>query len=393
MRNWRRWVRFGVAAGPGAASVRLRLTVLYAGLFVLSGSALLAITYLLVRAASTTTAVHAMMTSGGPRPVGPVEQHSLDLHRQLVASIIALGVMTLISTALGWLVAGRVLAPIRTMTLAAQRISEDNLAERLDVHGPDDELKLLGDTIDQLIAGLEAAFESQRRFVANAAHELRTPLATMRASLDVAAAKPEPVPPHITALERRLRDELARLEALLEGLLALARAEHGQLSDRSTVSLGEIATAAVESNANAIHDRRLELIEDESPDALVIGSRALLERMVQNVIDNAIVHNEPGGRLQIRTAIEDQLAKLVVENSGPALSQHDLAQLTQPFRRSGADRTATANGSGLGLSIVSSIVQAHGGELALSARDQGGLRLHIQLPAATTAAPDSDGRA
>ena len=132
------------------------------------------------------------------------------------------------------------------------------------MHGPDDEIKLLGDTIDQLIARLEAAFASQRRFVANAAHELRTPLATMRASLDVAAAKPEPVPPHITALERRLRDELARLEALLEGLLALARAEHGQLSDRSTVSLGEIATAAVESNANAIHDRRLEVIEDES---------------------------------------------------------------------------------------------------------------------------------
>ena len=125
----------------------------------------------------------------------------------------------------------------------------------------------------------------------------------------------------------------------------------------------------------------------------MIGSRALLERMVQNVIDNAIVHNEPGGRLQIRTAIEDQLAKLVVENSGPALSEDDLAQLTQPFRRSGADRTATVNGSGLGLSIVSSIVQAHGGELALSARDQGGLLLHIQLPAAATAAPDSDGRA
>ena len=278
------------------------------------------------------------------------------------------------------------------MTLAARRISEDNLAERLDVRGPDDELKLLGDTIDQLIARLQAAFESQRRFVANAAHELKTPLATMRASLDVAAAKPEPVPPHITALEQRLRDELARLEALLEGLLALARAEHGQLSDQSTVSLGEIATAAVRSNADAIDDRRLEVVEDESADVLVIGSRALLERMVQNVIDNAIVHNMTGGRLQIRTAIEDHLAKLIVENSGPALSEDDLAQLTQPFRRSGADRTATANGSGLGLSIVSSIVQAHGGELALTACEQGGLRLQIQLPLAR-AAPVSDGRA
>lgn len=394
MRNWRRWVRLGVAARPGTASVRLRLTVLYASLFLLSGSALLAITYLLVRTASTTTGVHATMTAGGPRPVGPVEQHSLDLHKQLVASVLALGAMTIISAALGWLVAGRVLTPIRTMTLAARRISEDNLAERLDVHGPDDELKLLGDTIDQLIARLESAFESQRRFVANAAHELRTPLATMRASLDVAAAKPEPTSAHINVLQRRLRDELARLEALLEGLLALARAEHGQLADRSTVSLGEIATAAVNSNADAIHDRRIEVVEVESADALVIGSRTLLERMVHNVIDNAIVHNAPGGWLQIQTANVDHLAELVVENSGPALSEDDIAQLVQPFRRAGADRAASDNGSGLGLSIVSSIAQAHGGELALQARDQGGLRLQIQLPAATstTAAPDSEGR-
>ncbi len=392
MRTWRRWVRLGVAARPGNASVRLRLTVLYASLFLLSGSALLAITYLLVRAASTTTAVHAVLTGGGPRPVGPVEQRSLDLHHQLVASAVALGVMTLISAALGWLVAGRVLAPIRTMTLAARRISEDNLDERLDVHGPDDELKLLGDTIDQLIARLQAAFESQRRFVANAAHELRTPLTTMRASLDVAAAKPDPIPPHIIALEQRLRAELARLEALLEGLLALAHAEHGRLSDRSTVSLSEIATAAVDSNADAIADRRLEIVEAERADALVIGSRALLERMVQNVIDNAIVHNAPGGWLRIRTVKDDVLVKLVVENSGPALTEDDLVQLTQPFRRAGTDRTATADGTGLGLSIVSSIVQAHGGELALRARDQGGLRLQIQLPAAT-AEPNSEGRA
>jgi signal transduction histidine kinase len=392
MRNLRRWVRLNVAARPATASVRLRLTVLYAGLFLLSGSALLAITYVLVRAASTTTAVHGMMTASGPRPVGPVEQHALDLHRELMASVVALGVMTVISAAFGWVVAGRVLAPIRTMTLAARRISEDNLAERLDVRGPDDELKLLGDTIDQLIARLQAAFESQRRFVANAAHELRTPLATMRASLDVAAAKPEPAPPHIVALERRLRTELARLEALLEGLLALARADHGQLSDRATVSLGELTTAAVNRSADAIADRRLEVVEGQSAGALVIGSRALLERMVQNVVDNAIVHNAPGGWLQIRTAIDDELARLEVENSGPALSEDDLTRLTQPFGRAGADRPANADGSGLGLSIVSSIVQAHGGELALRARDEGGLRLQIELPAAT-AAPDVEGQA
>jgi signal transduction histidine kinase len=392
MGDWRRWVRVGVAVRPGTASVRLRLTVLYAGLFLVSGSALLAITYLLVRDASTTTSVNGEMTAKGPRPVGPVEQHSLDLHHQLVASVVALGAMTVVSSVLGWLVAGRALAPIRTMTMAARRISEDNLAERLDVHGPDDELKLLGDTIDRLIARLQAAFESQRRFVANAAHELRTPLATMRASLDVAAAKPDPAPPHIITLEQRLRAELDRLEALLDGLLALARAEHGQVSDRSSVSLGELATAAVESKADALADRRLQVVEDESADARVIGSRALLERMVQNVIDNAIVHNAPGGWLEIRTTVEHQVARLVVENSGPALREDDLVALTQPFRRAGAERTGTADGSGLGLSIVSSIVRAHGGELAIHARGQGGLRLQIELPAAAPV-PDTRSRA
>jgi signal transduction histidine kinase len=392
MPNWRAWVRIAIAVRPGTASVRLRLTVLYAGLFLISGSALLAITYVLVRNASTTTSVFALMTARGPRPAGPATQHSLDLHHQLMASLIALGIMTLISSALGWLVAGRVLSPIRTMTLAARRISEDNLAERLDVRGADDELKQLGDTIDQLIARLQTALQSQRGFVANAAHELRTPLATMRASLDVAVAKAVPTPSHVTALDHRLRTELARIEALLEGLLALARAEHRQLPDHSNVSLGEIATAAVNSEANAIADRGLEIVDDERADAWVIGSRTLLERMIQNVIDNAIVHNTTGGWLQIHTATEDQLATLVVENSGPALTEHDLEQLTQPFRRAGSDRTATGNGSGLGLSIVSSIVQAHGGELALHARRQGGLCLRIQLPAATTA-PDSRGRA
>ena len=210
MRNWRAWVRPAIAVRPGTTSVRLRLTVLYAGLFLISGSALLAITYVLLRNASTTTSVFAVMTARGPRSAGSATQHSLDLHHQLVASLVALGTMTLISSALGWLVAGRVLSPIRTMTLAARRISEDNLAERLDVRGADDELKRLGDTIDQLIARLQTALESQRRFVANAAHELRTPLATMRASLDVAAAKAVPTPSHVTALERRLRTELAR---------------------------------------------------------------------------------------------------------------------------------------------------------------------------------------
>jgi signal transduction histidine kinase len=209
----------------------------------------------------------------------------------------------------------------------------------------------------------------------------------MRASLDVAAAKPEPAPPHIAALDQRLRTELTRLEALLDGLLALARAEHGQLSDRTTVSLDEIAAAAVDRNADAIAEQRLEVVADVRAGAVVIGSHVLLERMVENVIDNAIAHNTPSGWIRIRTATHDHVATLAVENSGPELSEADIVKLAQPFRRAGADRTATANGSGLGLSIVSAIVGAHAGELALRARDHGGLSLEIQLPA-TKAAPD-----
>jgi signal transduction histidine kinase len=365
---------------PG--SVRVRLTALYSSLFFVCGAGLLAITYLLVNRA---TAIHAVATRSPGAPAGPgavVHTHLVDLHQLLVQSGVALGIMTVVSVALGSLVAGRVLRPLRTMTAATRRISEENLHQRLALAGPRDELTELADTIDGLLERLEAAFEAQGRFVANASHELRTPLATMRASLDVAMAKPVPVPVHIRTLEDRLRQEFDRIERLLQALLSLARSQHGREAEELTVALDQIAAAAVSRRAPEISAMGLDVEMKTSAGVWVSGSEMLLSQMVENVIDNAICHNEPGGWVRVMPMADGPVASLVVENGGGLLAQNDVDQLAQPFRRLGAPRTRSATGSGLGLSIVASIARAHGGMLDLHARGDGGLQVVIELPAA-----------
>jgi signal transduction histidine kinase len=301
----------------------------------------------------------------------------------LIASVIALAIMTVISVVLGWLVAGRALRPVRQMTSAAQRISEDSLDERLAVRGPKDELKQLGDTIDGLLERLEIAFSAQRRFVANASHELRTPLATMRASLDVALGKPEPAPPQTVALAGRLKAELDRIDRLLEAFLVLARAQHRSLPGRAVLPLDYIVGSALADQATAISAMDLTVQHTSGPGgAWVGGSQALLSRMVENLVDNAVCHNTAGGWITITTGAADGRARLVVENGGNDLDQQQVAELTQPFRRLEADRIGTDQGSGLGLSIVAAIAEAHGGTLELQARPGGGLRVCVELPAA-----------
>jgi signal transduction histidine kinase len=379
-------------------SVRFRLTGLFGALFVASGALLLVI-------AGGVTASKTQVTSAAaaPPPSGTAlsqanaeirmlqAQVAADSHSQsgiphqlILASFIALGVMTVLSVLLGWLMAGRALRPVREMTAAAQRISADNLSERLDVPGPQDELKELGDTIDGLLERLEAAFNAQRRFVANASHELRTPLTTMRAALDVAMAKPEPAPPQTVALARRLRTELDRTDRLLEAFLVLARAQHRDLPGHAVLPLDYIANAALAGQAGAIAARRLTVQDSSEPGgAWVSGSQALLSRMVQNLIENAISHNEEGGWIHVSSSSDGRTATLVVENGGQLLDQRQAADLAQPFRRFGADRTGSDQGSGLGLSIVAAIAQAHGGLLDLRARADGGLRVTVELPVAT----------
>jgi signal transduction histidine kinase len=398
----RRWL----ALPAPRRTVRLRLTALYGVLFFVSGAVLLAI----AGGFAVNSSSHAVSAStsnpGLPTALANAQARIQQLQQQLansqsgndqlrafsrnlvIASVIALGLMTVASVLMGWFVAGRALRPVREMTAAAQRISAHNLDERLAVTGPADELKELGDTIDALLERLESAFKAQRRFVANASHELRTPLTTMRASLDVAVAKPEPAPPQTVALAARLRRELDRIDSLLEAFLVLARAQHRDLPGQAVLPLEYIVGAALADQKAAISAMKL-TVQDASGLAglWVTGSQALLSRMVENVIDNAVCHNSEGGWVAIMTEGSADRARLIVENGGDILDQRQVSELMQPFRRIGADRIGSDKGSGLGLSIVAAIAEAHEGTLDLQARPGGGMRVSIDLPSTAAAVP------
>jgi signal transduction histidine kinase len=370
-------------------TIRVRLAMLLFVVIIGSGAALLALTDQVwqSRSSSTTSSGAVRAPAGSPaRPVISITQHSSDRHQLLVAAGIALAIMAGLSLVLGWLLAGRFLRPLRTITTNTREISATNLHQRLHLTGPDDELKELADTFDQLLDRLERSFAFERQFVANASHELRTPLAGMRTSLDVAMAKPGSLPPHILTLADRLRRELDQVDRLLESFLTLAHSQHGPLADQSTVSLADLARLAIGRHADAISTLGVSVEHHECPDAWVAGSEILLSRMIENVIDNSIRHNQPGGWVSIATAAESQFARLVVENGGPILDPDEVKELTQPFRRIGAERTGQDKGAGLGLAIVASIAEVHDGTLDLEAVSDGGLRVAIRLPLAVRTA-------
>lgn len=373
-------------------TVRLRLTLLYSSLFLALGAGMLALTYVLT--ARRITAPASVPSELNPQPTPPPlsrasttdsfaqllhAQVTADLHQFLIQSGIAFSIVAVVTIVLGWVVAGRVLRPLQTMTATTRQISEENLHERLALPGPPDELKALGDTIDGLLARLEAAFDGQRRFVANAAHELRTPLTMMRTSLDVAVGKPGPVPPEVTVLASKLREGLDQADRLVESFLALARAQQGTLTDRTSVSLPQLVSATLAARREAIVGRGLQ-VRQRLRGAGVIGSQTLLARLVENLIDNAIRYNTPGGFISVTTSDDGAAAHLVVESDGLLLDERKVQELGQPFRRLGADRTAVDGSIGLGLSIVAAIASAHGGSLGLHARPEGGLRIVITLP-------------
>ncbi len=341
----------------------MRLTTVYGGLFVLMSAGLLAI-------------FNGMFATQVSTEYPPAQASYASL---LKISVIALGTITLVSLTLAWLIAGRALRPLRAMTETTRRISAESLHERLAMAGPRDELTGLAGTINDLLERLEGSFAAQRRFAANAAHELRTPLATIRASLDVAVAKPAPVP--VAAVAGRLYEQLDQVERLLDGLLMLARVQHGDLPGTTLLSLDAIVAASLAARADAIAARNLTVSHASDPaGARVAGSAELIRRMVDNVLDNAIIHNDVGGWIQVSTASHEAVACLVVDNGGGLLDPRLARELTQPFRRLGADRTRSDRGSGLGLSIVASIAAAHHGTLELLARPEGGLRVRIGLP-------------
>jgi signal transduction histidine kinase len=385
-------------------TIRLRLTLLYGTLFLCCGIGLLAITYLLADHAITGNFTYTYRGPNGigtiscrpaPRPgSGPagrsalvrcqvlaVQAHATLMHHLLVYSGIALAIMALAAAALGWLLAGRVLRPLRSITTATQAITAHNLHERLALPGPDDELKALADTVDDLLGRLEGAFEAQKLFIANASHELRTPLTMMRTALDVAAGKPGPPALQTARLAARIRAGLDKADRLVDSFLVLARAQRGPVPRCATVSLGQAAETALTEHGQAIAGMRLS-VEHALSSAPVRGTALLLARMTDNLIDNAIRHNQPGGWIRVATSSDGAQARLVVENGGPVLDEGDVRELAQPFRRLGGDRTSTGNGTGLGLSIVAAIAAAHNGTLQLHARADGGLRAAVALPAA-----------
>ena len=410
-------------------TVRWRLTLLYGGMFLVCGAVLLAVTYVLVshqitggwgienppspalphrivdappsesgtsrlppptlKMPTVPSAVLRVMESSAGQEflrLAETQQQVTELHQLEIESAIALGIMAILSGLLGWVVAGRVLSPLRTITATAQEISDTNLHRRLDLPGPRDELRTLADTIDGLLARLEAAFESQRRFVANASHELRTPLTTMRTALDVASAKPILSSAQVRALDASLRADLDQADRLLESFLMLARAQREELGDETSASLTQAVNDALASRSDAIGAKQIKLHRTLAP-AYVKGSETLLARMVDNLIDNAVRHNLPGGPINVTCEADQETARLVIESGGPVLDGAAVAELAEPFKRSGAERTGSQNGHGLGLSIVAAIAAAHGGELRLYRREQGGLGAEISLPLACDAQP------
>ncbi len=370
-------------------TVGLRFTILYAGVFLVSGIGLLSLTFLLAGGVRRSVPVTPHPSAAGDldeldQRVRHLQEQLAEVNAQhsrqlLVGSLLALTVMAVVSVLAGRVLARRVLRPLRVITAATRRITADDLHRRLDVNGPADEVKDLADTIDGLLGRLEASFAAQRRFVANASHELRTPLATMRASLDVAVAKPGAARQTLV-LGDRLRTQLDRVDRLLDGFLVLARAQHGALTGAADVDLGRLAARATTDRTTGITAKRLTVTEDLRAGMVTRGDTALLARMVENVVDNAVTHNEDDGWIRLETSREDAEVRLVVETGGRVLDQRDADRLAQPFERLGADRTGSENGSGLGLSIVAAIAAAHGGRLELLALPRGGLRVSISLP-------------
>ena len=284
-----------------------------------------------------------------------------------------------VSVLLGWLVAGRVLRPLQVMTTTTRKISERNLHERLALPGPDDELKDLADTIDGLLARLEAAFDSQRRFVANASHELRTPLMLSQTLLQVALASPNITLDSLRAACREAVDAGKDEAQLIDALLTLARSQRG-LDHREPVDLTAVVHDALDAHQQSAAARALH-IDATIDDVTVSGDARLIFRLTSNLVDNAIRYNITGGQLEVTLAASTTAATLTVSNTGPSVPPDEVSRLLEPFQRAAPDRTANPSGLGLGLSIVADIAEAHGTSLDIRPRPGGGLTVAVSFPA------------
>lgn len=382
-------------------TIRIRLTLLYGGMFLIAGILLLSIIYLLAAQAINegselalkVTGVNVQLTS--PTCPGLNEavnndqlnaslkacmsaQRQQALDDLLTRSLFALTGLSIIAFAFGYAMAGRVLSPLGRITRTARRVVGSDLARRIELDGPDDELKELADTFDEMLERLERAFTAQQRFVANASHELRTPLAINRTLLEVQLSDPA-APVELQQLGRTLLATNERSEQLVEGLLLLARSDN-QLVERKPVDLAEVATRAVDQTRGEAESKGVEIRGERAP-AVVQGNGVLLERIALNLVQNAVRYNvKEGGWVEVTTAVEHGQAVLLVSNTGPVVPAYEIDNIFEPFRRLRTERTGSDKGVGLGLSIARSVARAHGGRIIAEPREGGGLVMRVTLP-------------
>jgi signal transduction histidine kinase len=321
--------------------------------------------------------------------VAGLGQVAIDRQQLLIVSGIALAVIAVAAASIGWLIAGRVLRPLRTITAAARRISASSLNERLALQGPDDELKELANTLDNLFVRLEASFDIQRRFAANASHELRTPLTRERTLLQVTLADPAATTATWQAVSRDLLASNIEQERLIEAMLTLASSEAGP-GETECLDLAAITSEALAAARPAISRLGLNVHADIQP-AILDGDPLLVRQLAANLIDNAVRHNISGGDIQVATGIIDAGAVLSVSSSGRVIPAAEVGRLFQPFQRLGPRPARRDGGHGLGLSIVRAIATAHAATITAQPRPGGGLAIDITFPANTATA--SRGRA
>jgi signal transduction histidine kinase len=407
----------------GRRSVRARIAIACAGLFFVTGSAFVAVTYTLadqsfaagsvardaaasqtgtkgsVDATQLSTVCQKEKLAGqltdaqlaqckqafaGGAQAGAVYQRDRDLHQLLLWSLVGLVGGTMVAGGLGWVIGRRILSPLYRVTHAARYASQEHLDERIQLDGPHDELKELADTFDEMLNRLDLAFVSQRRFVANASHELRTPLTAMRTLIDVAMAKPARTTEGLETLVSRVREAVDQSEAIIDGLLTLARSDRG-LTTHELADLEAAVQDAIDQTSAAARAADVTIEADLSA-APVHGDRVLVERLAANLVDNAVRYNVPGGSMQVETGNHNGESFLSVANTGPLVPEWKLDSLFEPFTRL-EQRVANGQGVGLGLSIVASVVAAHRGRLEAEALPNGGLKITVRFPLVPELAP------
>lgn len=383
-------------------TIRIRLTVLYGGMFLIAGVLLLWIIYLLAAQAlhqssempfrilsanlEPTDACPNLRSSSGTTPVDQFKstldlcmqhQRELALNTLLRRSLMALIGLTVVAFAFGYVMAGRVLSPLGRITRTARGVVSSDLKRRIELDGPDDELKELADTFDDMLDRLERSFDAQRRFVANASHELRTPLAINRTLLEVQMSDPE-ASADLQQLGKTLLATNERSEQLVEGLLLLARSDN-EIVDRKPVDVAEAASQALDQTRAEAQAKGVEL-RSELGEAVVQGNGVLLERIALNLVQNAVRYNAADGWVEVRTTSEAGQALLIVANTGPVVPAYEVDNLFEPFRRLRTERTGSDKGVGLGLSIARSVARAHGGFISAEPREGGGLVMRLVIP-------------